>query len=177
MKLIPFLLRMAKNTGRTFYNFIASRQKSPIQNILILLFIFLAFCINSFHFYSGGFIFEIELLNLVSLHFTMLIPLVLLFNSLLFKKVWLKVLSGIIFIIPAVLITLIFYPNFVVSQNTFHTKLVRRFPKSKDYIISVYEYTRLGGFHDNDDICRAKVRQKKVLPGILRNDELLKECL
>ncbi len=177
MKLIPFLLRMAKNTGRTFYNFIASRERSPIQNILILLFIFLALCINYYHEYSGGFIFEIELLNLVTLHFTMLIPLVLLFNSLLFKKVWLKVLSGIIFIIRDVLITLIFYPNFVVSQNIFHTKLVHRFPESKRYIISVYEYTTYGGFHDNGVICKAKVRQKKVLPGILRNEELLRECL
>ena len=160
MKLIPFLLRMAKNTGRNFYNFIASRERSPIQNIVILLFIFLASCINYFHQSSGGFIFEIELLNLITLHFTMLIPLVLLFNSLLFKKVWLKVLSGIIFIIPAVLITLIFYPNLVAPRSQFATKLVRRFPESKEYIISVYEYTT-HGFHDNGDICRTRYDRKR----------------
>lgn len=175
MLLITLLLWMVETTGSKFYSFVTSRARKPIQNLLILIFIFFIFCINYFQGYSGSFIFELELLNLIALSFVMLIPLFLFINSFLFRRNLLKGLSGLIFIIPAFVFTCVLYPAFIMPTGVFHTELVGKHKESKEYVIGVYEYITYG-FHDSGHICRAWVRQKKIFPGIIRNKQLIHEC-
>lgn len=116
-----------------------------------------------------------ELLNEIVLHLGILIPLLLFLNSFLFRRIWVQCLSGLIFFVPAFIYICIIYPT-ILPDGLFHQKLVRRFNESQGYVISVYEYTTFS-FHDNGNICRAWVRQKKVFPGILKHKILIHECL
>ncbi|AFY88100.1 hypothetical protein DSM107010_09910 [Chroococcidiopsis cubana SAG 39.79] len=148
---------------------------NPKQNLLILLFILFVLCINYFQSYNGRFVFEVELLNLIFYNFAFLIPLLLFFNSFLFKDAETKSLSIAVFIVPST-ITLLLYSYIVLpSILSGSGKLVRRIQESEANIISVYKYTTYG-FLDNGHICGAWVRQKRVFPGIIRNQELIHEC-
>lgn len=158
MKLINLLLRITENIGCKFYNFLVSSRRKPIQNLLTLLLIFLVLHINN-QCYSGCFIFEVELLNEITLHLGILIPSLLFLNSFLFRRIWAQGLSGLIFFVPAFIFDCIIYPT-ILPNGLSHEKLVRRSNEPQGYVISVYEYTT-HGFHDNGYICRAWVRQKK----------------
>jgi hypothetical protein len=100
-----------------------------------------------------------------------IIPILLCINSAFFKRNRMIALSACISGILAVIMFLAFFYQLFTLIFTFSPNIIRRTTTSGDQIVTLYE-KRL----DDLNSCRYLIRQRRIVPGILRSEvKLIKE--
>lgn len=141
----------------------------PRENLLAIICILLILSFNWLQGETSRLLFENELFNLSATWLFYFTPVFLFFNSFLFRRNWVKIVSAIVSLALCTLIVLVFCFRWVIGD---HPQLIRRSFTSDAQIISIYERFEPGLITPGDNMyCRYRIRQKRIFLGILKNEE------
>jgi hypothetical protein len=140
----------------------------PTENILGLVLI--AYILR-FHFRPnevGQLLFESDWLNIVAGYFFFMIPALALLNSFLFRQQWKKIVS---LVLSSILTSYMMLVLFAIAAFGSDTSLIRRTTPPDGQMLALYQRAEFGGPGDTKH-CRYIMQQRRVFPGILRNETI-----
>jgi hypothetical protein len=138
----------------------------PTENILGLSLI--AYILH-FHFRPnevGQLLFESDWLNIFAGCFFFIIPVIGLLNSFLFRQQWKKIMSVVL---SSILTSYMMLALFAIAAFGSDTSLIRRTTTPDGQMLALYQRAEFGGPGDTKH-CRYIMQQRRVFPGILRNE-------